>query len=463
MIYMSQYGSPSPPPPWDNPSPGGPSWGGPSSSRPSSSGPDYPPPGGLRRLRRSTTDRQLAGVAGGLAEYLGVSSTAVRIAFVVLSLVALAGLGGPLLYLVAWAVVPEDNKGGPYKGQVAPGRPWRQWEQWDRSARSWAIVLGAIALACLWSFGFWPWWHWGTVPFWALVVIGLLIWAINRQHRSGRPLFADEPLARAGEVSGHAGRAAPPTGTPTGAAGPAPDDGPGAGPADPGPDGGPGAGPAGPGQPGSGTGGGGHPGLEADWSNPFLFHAHLGAGPPGVEEGTGLATGLGTAGTSTLQARPHPGRALRLLFTASTAVVAALVLAAVIAVVSITLSSGSSLKGGVGNRDVVPSSLQTVQNHYRLGVGNLDVDLSDLRFPPKGRTITMTVGVGQLTVVVPTGTDVTVDANVGIGNANVLGQKGSSVRVISPAAGHGNGRTPRLDLVAHVGLGNIEVSQPSSS
>lgn len=58
-----------------------------------------------RRLRRSRTNRRIAGIAGGLADYFGVDATWVRIAFVASVL-----LPGPqvLLYLVLWLVVPED-------------------------------------------------------------------------------------------------------------------------------------------------------------------------------------------------------------------------------------------------------------------------------------------------------------------------------------------------------------------
>ncbi len=57
-----------------------------------------------KRLMRSTTDKMLAGVAGGLAEYLGVDATLVRLAFVIL---ALAGGPGLLIYLILWFVMPE--------------------------------------------------------------------------------------------------------------------------------------------------------------------------------------------------------------------------------------------------------------------------------------------------------------------------------------------------------------------
>ncbi|HEY7879456.1 MAG TPA: PspC domain-containing protein [Streptosporangiaceae bacterium] len=57
-------------------------------------------------LRRSSSDRMLAGVAGGLARYLDVDATLVRIAFVVLTVVG--GAGVPL-YLASWLLIPEDG------------------------------------------------------------------------------------------------------------------------------------------------------------------------------------------------------------------------------------------------------------------------------------------------------------------------------------------------------------------
>jgi phage shock protein PspC (stress-responsive transcriptional regulator) len=59
-----------------------------------------------QELRRSTDDRMLAGVAGGLARYLDVDATLVRIAFVVLTVVG--GAGVPL-YLASWLLIPEDG------------------------------------------------------------------------------------------------------------------------------------------------------------------------------------------------------------------------------------------------------------------------------------------------------------------------------------------------------------------
>ena len=61
-----------------------------------------------RRLYRSRTDRKLAGVCGGLAQYFNTDATLIRVLFVVLAL-----LGGPglVIYLLMWIIVPEQPSG----------------------------------------------------------------------------------------------------------------------------------------------------------------------------------------------------------------------------------------------------------------------------------------------------------------------------------------------------------------
>jgi len=56
-------------------------------------------------LRRSSRDRLLAGLCGGLAERFGVPAALVRVGFV---LAAMVGLGVPL-YVVGWVLVPDDT------------------------------------------------------------------------------------------------------------------------------------------------------------------------------------------------------------------------------------------------------------------------------------------------------------------------------------------------------------------
>jgi len=60
-----------------------------------------------RRLRRSTTDRQIAGVCGGMAEYFDTDPTLVRLIWVVLSIFGGAVIGGIIAYALAWLIIPQ--------------------------------------------------------------------------------------------------------------------------------------------------------------------------------------------------------------------------------------------------------------------------------------------------------------------------------------------------------------------
>ena len=62
-----------------------------------------------KRLRRSE-DRMLAGVCGGIAEYLEVPATRVRVGYVVLSFLS-AGFPGILVYLILWFILPNAKPG----------------------------------------------------------------------------------------------------------------------------------------------------------------------------------------------------------------------------------------------------------------------------------------------------------------------------------------------------------------
>jgi phage shock protein C len=58
------------------------------------------------KLTRSRTDHMIGGVCGGLANYLGVDATLVRLVFLLL---ALGSGGGVLIYFVLWVVVPRED------------------------------------------------------------------------------------------------------------------------------------------------------------------------------------------------------------------------------------------------------------------------------------------------------------------------------------------------------------------
>lgn len=57
-------------------------------------------------LRRSRTNRQIAGVIGGLAEYFRIDPTLLRVIYVVGSIVS-AAFPGILVYFLLWLLIPE--------------------------------------------------------------------------------------------------------------------------------------------------------------------------------------------------------------------------------------------------------------------------------------------------------------------------------------------------------------------
>src|SRR5437660_12272006 len=60
-----------------------------------------------RRLMRRSAAGRIAGVCAGIAEYVDTDVTLVRLAWVVLSIVPGAFLGGLIAYLAAWIVMPD--------------------------------------------------------------------------------------------------------------------------------------------------------------------------------------------------------------------------------------------------------------------------------------------------------------------------------------------------------------------
>ena len=120
------------------------------------------------RLYRSTDDRILAGVCGGLAEHLTIDVRAVRIAFVVLAFVGGTGL---ILYAAFWAIVPQRSdasEAGAPKARSARRRPdrgdlvalcvlaggvvllVRQSGLWVGDAFVWPVLAAAVGVAIIW-------------------------------------------------------------------------------------------------------------------------------------------------------------------------------------------------------------------------------------------------------------------------------------------------------------------------
>ena len=102
------------------------------------SAPENLPP---ERLRRSTINRKLAGVAGGIGERFDVDANVVRVVFVVLTL--LAGLGAAV-YLALWALVPLGEDSDEKRVARTSGDNEPRW-----SFRSLILLAGALCLGLI--------------------------------------------------------------------------------------------------------------------------------------------------------------------------------------------------------------------------------------------------------------------------------------------------------------------------
>jgi phage shock protein PspC (stress-responsive transcriptional regulator) len=137
------------------------------------------------RLTRSKNDKVIAGVCGGLANYLDIDSTLVRLAFVILLIAS--GIGFPI-YLILWVVMPaEDNQSGTdaeviqknlgemgdsvYSGVSRIGRPG--------TVGILLVLLGTYFL--LGELG-WISWISGAV-FWPLVLIGFGVYLLIKRNK----------------------------------------------------------------------------------------------------------------------------------------------------------------------------------------------------------------------------------------------------------------------------------------
>ena len=146
-----------------------------SSAAPPAAGPagpyGSPEPAPRPPLRRSNTNRVLAGVSGGLGEYFGVDPVLFRVLF---ATSAFFGGVGIIAYLVAWAVIPERG---------APSAPLDGVARWMRQRRvPFGVAIAAAAIvAWVVLFSWWrPW------PFFPLLIVAILLVVVLERNRNRR-------------------------------------------------------------------------------------------------------------------------------------------------------------------------------------------------------------------------------------------------------------------------------------
>jgi phage shock protein PspC (stress-responsive transcriptional regulator) len=457
---------------------------------PRSEQPPPPPPPPVRPLlRRRRDDRIIGGVAGGIADHLGVDVALVRIVLVVLGL--LNGLG-VLLYVIAWIAVPEAESGVPTPppGRVAaPG---------GRDPLFWVgvglLVVGAIALVtgplALLPSGSAPQL---VVPL-VLIGFGLALWRVGGSDDTVAPAAPPAPPADATRPAtgapAEAASGAPhttgvsPTSTPPAEATPgsagaragagAPD---GAGAR--GQPGAPG-GPAGPDAPRTDLRGGDTSPPASLRPRSWVTRATLGlalvvvgvlwilrladVAPVGV--GAILSAALLVIGLGLLVGSVV-GRARWLLLAGG--LLLPLVLVAQLSAPGIAALAGAWDAGdggrAAGQFRLAPSDLDELEAGYRLGAGSLELDLTGVDFGDDHATVVAEVGAGEIHVIVPDDVELLAVGQAGIGQVSLFGERTTAGLGAGPIRATHTPDDPRGSVELHLstGVGQVEVTTASAT
>jgi phage shock protein PspC (stress-responsive transcriptional regulator) len=373
--------------------------------------PPPPPASGQRLLRRNRTSRVAAGVCSGLGDYFGIDPVLFRVLFATAAFFAGAGI---LAYLLAWAAIPDAGT------ERAPIDRFIAWLR-RRHVPVWVVAI--VAGLFLWAIAF-SWWAPGPFfPVLAVVVLLVVVFA-RRDLQASPPAAVDLTKADARAES-----AAPPW-----------------------------------------------VGETRSWFEEAREASRL-RRRRAVPVRIGILVTLVVTFTVLGLVDAFSGVQLQLYFWAALAIIGGGLLVGLVTrrtPISMTPllvptiagaiafgGSHASLHDGIGQREWKPSG--TPSADYRLAFGQGILDLRAM--PPQSapRTIHITMGAGQVKIIAPRTLNLTVLANVHIGQVEVdrdgapytrNGGIGLS-RVVSPPPG-ATGTPITVDV--HLADGNVTVS-----
>jgi phage shock protein PspC (stress-responsive transcriptional regulator) len=131
-----------------------------------------------------------------------------------------------------------------------------------------------------------------------------------------------------------------------------------------------------------------------------------------------------------------------------------LVLVVPLAVVS---AADLNLEGGVGEATYRPVAVDDLRPEYRIGVGRVDLDLRDVKFPAGSTEVNVRVGIGEARVLVPAGVCASIDGDIGMGAADIPNryQEGPDIAIDEPAK--------QLVINADIGVGHLQVDRNANA
>ena len=143
---------------------------------------------------------------------------------------------------------------------------------------------------------------------------------------------------------------------------------------------------------------------------------------------------------------PHPGLVVAGVFVT-------------IAVLAVAAAPPDAFHGGIGERSIVVTDQADLAATYDVGVGGLMLDLSDLTMT-ESADVDVTIGAGDMTIVLPADVPVDVSASVGAGQIDLLGEVSEGLSVSRTYTSPGfEAADMRLTLDLDIAAGNMEVQR----
>ena len=121
-------------------------------------------------------------------------------------------------------------------------------------------------------------------------------------------------------------------------------------------------------------------------------------------------------------------------------------------------AAGIDLEGGFGERLERPGTLAEVKQGYRLGAGELVIDLRNVTLPAGDHPMSVRIGAGHAQVIVDEGVCVASRAEIGMGAVAIFDYDSGGIDVDWRDTPRAAADTPRLVIDGDVGLGLLEVS-----
>ena len=130
-----------------------------------------------------------------------------------------------------------------------------------------------------------------------------------------------------------------------------------------------------------------------------------------------------------------------------------------IAVLAVAATPPDAFNGGIGERNIRVTDQANLTDQYNVGLGELRLDLSDLAMTESAE-IEATVGAGDLTIMLPPGVPVDIDAAAGAGQIDLFGEIDNGISVSDTYTSDGfDSATVTLTLELDVAAGNIKVER----